>query len=99
MFLAKPKRTIPPQSPSFLLPVPSLEVKIIGLAKVPIAFNFAPRVTINEPCVGLSPRIIVPGAIVKVALFFTYILFCNKITPLQVVLVVMSVETVIVVAG
>jgi hypothetical protein len=76
-----------------------LEVKIIGLVIVPIAYNLDPRVTNNEPCVGLSPRIIVPGRMVNVAEFLTYILFCNKITPLQVVLVVISVETVVVVAG
>ena len=36
---------------------------------------------------------------VNVALFFTYTLFCNKITPLHVVFVVMSADTVVTVAG
>ena len=71
LFLAKPKITNPPQSPSFLLPTASFEVKTIGLAAVPAALILAPRVMINVACVNLSPRIMVPGRMVNVALFFT----------------------------
>ena len=71
LFLAKPRITKPPQSPSLRAPTASLEVKIIGFAAVPSAMIFAPRVMIKDPCVNLSPRMIVPGAIVSVALFLT----------------------------
>ena len=71
LFFAKPSKTNPPQSPSLRAPTASLEVKIIGFAAVPSAMILAPRVMIKVPCVNLSPRIIVPGAIVKVALFLT----------------------------
>ena len=41
----------------------------------------------------------VPGAMVSVALFLTYTLFMSFTTPLHVVFVVMSAETVVTVAG
>ena len=66
LFTAFPKMTSPPQSPSERAPAASLEVKIIGLLTVPSAMIFEPLVTISVPCVVLSPRIIVPGAIVNV---------------------------------
>ena len=49
LFLANPRRTKPPQSPSFLLPTASFEVKIIGFAAVPVALILAPLVIINVP--------------------------------------------------
>ena len=67
LFVATPKITKPPQSPSVLLPTDSFEVKTIGKFCVPSAMILQPLVIIKVACVALSPLIIVPGKIVNVA--------------------------------
>ena len=44
-----------------------LDVNTIGFSIVPSAISFAPRSMIRDPLVSLSPRITVPGSMVKVA--------------------------------
>ena len=63
---------MPPQSPIDLEPTALLEVNTIALSTVPIAINFAFFVTIKEELeIDASPRITVPGLMVKVTPAFT----------------------------
>jgi len=68
---ALPKITKPPQSPEFLEPNGSFEVKTIGLFCVPCDIILQPLVMTKVPFVDLSPLIIVPGEIVNVELLVT----------------------------
>ena len=67
MALALPKMIMPPQSPGLLSPIAWLEVKIIGREAVPSAINFPPRATMSAAFEPLSPLMIVPAGMVKVA--------------------------------
>ena len=75
--LASPRIIIPPQSPAFLSIVSLLEVKTIGLILVPLAISLDPLVMISVPQDSSSPRIIVPGSIVSVALLVKYTFILN----------------------
>ncbi|MNQ91722.1 hypothetical protein D3C85_1071160 [compost metagenome] len=68
---AFPRMIIPPQSPGFLSAISLCEVKMIGSDSKPSAIILAPFVITRVPQVLSSPRITVPGSMVKVALLVT----------------------------
>ncbi len=72
LFGALPQMITPPQSPAARLPAGRLLVKTIGWLAVPSAMILPPRLMISVPLVSLSPLMMVPGWMVRVAPLSTY---------------------------
>jgi hypothetical protein len=63
---------MPPQSPGVRWPAGRMEVKTMGAAAVPLASILAPRRIQSElPVTAVSPTILVPASMVRVAPFWT----------------------------
>jgi hypothetical protein len=73
LIFAFPTMMMPPQSPGLRLPADRADVKTIGLAAVPCASIFEPRRIQSElPVTSVSPMILVPGWIVRLAPLLTF---------------------------